>query len=707
VLACAVILAAGIVAWSSSFNAPFIFDDLLAIRDNPTLRHFPAWRNFAPPQLSPISRRPVINLTFALNYAIGGLGVRGFHAGNLLIHLLAALLLFGIVRRTLSAGRWSIEGSRDAGETDPPGRRTAETRSIAWSPPSIVGRPSSIVALSLAVALIWAVHPLLTESVTYLTERTESLMGMLYLLTLYCAIRGASSGQAWRWYAAAVAACALGMGAKEVMATAPIVLLLYDRCFLSGSFREALRRRLPFYLGLAATWAILGALIIAYPWGGATGAGFGIAGAGPWQYARTQPGVILHYLRLSFWPSSLCLDYGWPIATSARQIIPAAAVIAALLGGTLWALRRAPALGFLGAWFFLILAPTSSFMPILDAAVERRMYLPLAAIVAACVLAAYGLGGQFVRRAAESARTRERLGSVLAAVALLTVTAALACRTFERNALYCDAISLWRDTVSEQPLNARALNNLGSAYISAGRSDAAVPYLTQAIELAPGYVEAYINRGVAFTRINRAAEALRDLDQAIELNPASAGAYNNRAVVRINTGGYDEALADCDKAIVLLPEYTEAYVNRANALLLTGRIVEALRNYDKAIALMPESAEAYDNRANARLLNNQPAEAIPDCDRAIALRPDFAEAYETRSSAFLRTGRFDLALRDCNNAIALKPAYADAYLNRSSAYGQMKEYDKALADLKTFQQMGGQPPSGYFEALKRAAGRSK
>ena len=436
-LACAAILTAGIGAWSNSFNGPFIFDDLCAIQTNPTLRHFPSWDSFRPPQVNSISRRPVVNLTLAMNYAISGPGVQGFHAGNLLIHLLAALLLFGIVRRTLSA----------------------EPRTIA---------------VSFAVALIWAVHPLLTESVTYLTERTESLMGLLYLLTLYCAIRGVSSGHPWRWYAAAIAACALGMGAKEVMVTAPIVVLLYDRCFLSGSFREALRRRLPFYFGLAATWAILGALMIAYPWGGATGAGFGIAAVGPWEYARTQPGVILHYLRLSFWPSSLCLDYAWPIATSARRILPAAAVIAALLAGTLWALRRAPALGFLGAWFFLILAPTSSFMPIFDAAVERRMYLPLAAIVTACVLAAYGIGNQLVRRVAESAGTRKLLGSVLAALVLLPLAAALGCRTFERNALYRDPISIWQDTVNKRPGNARALNNLGCAYISAGRSDRAV-----------------------------------------------------------------------------------------------------------------------------------------------------------------------------------------------------------------------------------------
>ena len=293
-LACATILAAGIAAWSNSFNGPFIFDDLSAIQNNPTIRHFPGWMNFLPPPATAISRRPVVNLTLAVNYAISDLDVRGFHAGNLLIHLLAALLLFGIVRRTL----------------------------LAPSLRERFGRAAS--SLAMAVALIWAVHPLLTESVTYLTQRTECLMGLFFLLTLYAAIRGASSVHPWRWYAAAVAACALGMASKEVMAIAPIVVLLYDRCFLSGSFREALRSRWPLYLGLAATWAILCALLIAYPWGAATGAGFGLAEAGPWEYARTQPGVILNYLRLSFWPDSLCLVYFWPIATNAMRIIPAA-----------------------------------------------------------------------------------------------------------------------------------------------------------------------------------------------------------------------------------------------------------------------------------------------------------------------------------------------------------------------------------------------
>jgi tetratricopeptide (TPR) repeat protein len=623
-LACAWILVVAVVVWANGLKGPFIFDDLIAIRDNPTLRHFPAWENFVPPHENSLSRRPVVNLTLALNYAIGGLDVRGFHAGNLLIHLLTALLLLGIVRRTLN------ELTMD------PGRRT------------MVHAPSSIIAVSFAVALIWAVHPLLTEPMDYLTQRTELLMGLFFLLTLYCAVRGASSGHPRRWHAAAIAACALGMGSKEVMAAAPVIVLLYDRCFLSGSFREALRRRLSLYLGLAATWAILGALMIAYPWGGGTGAGLGLVGIGPWEYVRTQPGVILNYLRLSFWPSSLCLDYGWPIATSAGQIFPAAAVIAAMLGATLWALSRRPAFGFLGAWFFLILAPTSTFVPIADAAAERRMYLPLAAIVTSCVLAAYWLGDQLVRHVAEDVGTRKLLGRVLAALALLLVTAALGYRTFERNALYRDAISIWQDTVTQRPRNARAWGNLGMCYVDAGLPGEAVPCFSQAIELKRDNSTAYSNRGSAFI-------------------------HNDRGIAFARMNRLDEAVQDYDTAIALNPDYAEAYVNRGAAYADSNRFNEALQDYSRAVALQPDNARAYSNRAVVGL----------------------------------RTGRFNEALSDCDKAIALQPDYANAYLNR--AYGRylVKEFDKALADLNTCVQLGGKPDPEFIGKVLQAAGQAK
>ena len=586
-LASAAILTAGIAPWSNSFNGPFIFDDLGAIRDNPTLRHFPAWENFVPPRASPIARRPVVNLTLALNYGIGGSDVRGFHAGNLLIHLLAALVLFGVIRRTLTASSLREQfGGAASG-------------------------------LAVAVALIWAVHPLLTEPVTYLTQRTELLMGLFFLLTLYSAIRGAFSGHPWRWWVAAIAACALGMGAKEVMAATPIIVLLYDRSFLSGSFREALRRRWPLYLGLAATWAILGALLIAYPWGEGTGAGFGLAEAGPWEYARTQPGVILHYLRLSFWPRPLCLDYSWPIATSARQIIPAGTVIAALLAATFWALCWAPGLGFLGAWFFLILAPTSSFVPIVtEVAAERRMYLPLAAIVTACVTAAYWLGKRLLRSMIASPETQKLSGRAVAAAAVLSVAGALGCLTFDRNADYRDAISIWQDTVNKRPQNPRAWYNLADAYSVAGNADAALPCLDKAIELKPDYVEAYNNRGVANGKAGRLKEALRDLDRAIALDPDDAAAYCNRGNTYSAAKRFAEAIRDFDRAIKLMPDYADAYNNRGAAYTKTGRLAEALRDLNQAIALKPDEANAYLNRAVAYYAAKDYSKALSDVHTA-------------------------------------------------------------------------------------------
>ena len=269
--------------------------------------------------------RPVPNLSLAVNYAIGGLNVEGYHVVNLAIHILAALALFGLVRRTLLL-------------------------------PALVERfGSASTGLALAVALVWALHPLQTESVTYIIQRAEALVGLFYLLTLYCLLRGATSARTWVWYAATVGTCAMGMASKEVMVSAPLVAVLYDRLFISGSFKESLRRQWGWYLALAATWAILGLLVYMSLGRGGT-AGFNM-GMSVWEYARTQFGCIMHYLRLAFWPSPLVLDYGDGTASQAADIIPYAIGVGLLLAATAVALARRPKWGFLGVWFFAILRP--------------------------------------------------------------------------------------------------------------------------------------------------------------------------------------------------------------------------------------------------------------------------------------------------------------------------------------------------------------
>src|SRR5580658_2658291 len=307
--------AAGLVAYARSYSVPLLFDDESSIADNPTLRHLGTalW----PPDGATVGGRPVLNLSLALNHAVSGTAVWSYHAANLAIHILAGLTVFGIIRRTLAR----------------------------------LANPSATL-VAFAASLLWILHPLQTESVTYIVQRAESLMGLLYLLTLYCFIRGADSrGARGRlWSALSVGACLLGMATKEVMVSAPLIVLLYDRTFLAGSFREAWRLRRREYAWLAATWLVLVPLVLSSHGRGGS-AGFG-TGMSPWSYSRTQLPAIVHYLGLCFWPSPLVFYYGDAVEPVSIRLLPSALAVAGLLAATVWALARRPALGFLGASFF-------------------------------------------------------------------------------------------------------------------------------------------------------------------------------------------------------------------------------------------------------------------------------------------------------------------------------------------------------------------
>src|SRR5580700_10360835 len=208
-LACAMIVLAALAVYYNSFSVPLIFDDALSIINNPTIHKLES--AFSPPPNECVGGRPILNFTFALNYALAGLNVWGYHAFNLLIHALAGLTLFGLLRRTLSR-------------------------------PPLNGRFGvAALPLALAVAVIWTVHPLQTEAVTYVSQRAESLMGLFYLLTLYGFIRSVESHTPARWQVFSFLACLLGTMSKEIIVTAPVMVLLYDYTFVAGSFHEAWR----------------------------------------------------------------------------------------------------------------------------------------------------------------------------------------------------------------------------------------------------------------------------------------------------------------------------------------------------------------------------------------------------------------------------------------------------------------------------------
>jgi protein O-mannosyl-transferase len=565
-------------AYSNSFSGEFILDDQSSIVKNPSLaRIWPPWAPLTSAAAGGTRGRPFANLTFALNHWVGGTAVGGYHAVNLAIHVLAGLALFGVMRRTLC-------------------RPVLAARFEAASG-----------SLAFAVAALWLVHPLATESVTYLSQRTESLMGLCYLATLYCVVRGAESGaqHSGRWYALGVIACLLGMASKEVMITAPVVVFLYDRTFLAGSFGSAWKQRWRLYLGLASGWVLLGFLMMGV---GTRGAGLGL-GVGAGSYALCECRAIVGYLGLSVWPHPLVFDYGADLGPDGPAVAPYALIILALGICTLLALRYRPAVGFAMFWFLAILAPTSSFVPVaLQPVAENRMYLPLAAVIALAATGAYALIGRWSL-------------ALLGGLALC-----LGWATHERNEDYRSAIRIWEDTVDKRPMNARARCNLGNALLGDGQFAAGTKQLEEALRISPDDPDANLDLGVALARAGRLADAVPRIQRALRSNPAMAEAHFNLGWLDAGMGRIPEAIEEYARAIALRPDYFDAHCNIADLLVKGGRYAEAIPHYEAALSVGPQEPELYFNLAYARIRTGFVADAIGDYRRALQLKPDFAEA---------------------------------------------------------------------------------
>jgi len=606
---------AGSLAYSTSFPGVFVFDDKLAIVNNPNIKTlWPLTEAMSAPAEVAVSARPVVSLTLAINYALAPADARdvmqpgapgaadesrflrnvwGYHAMNLALHVLAALALFGVVRRTLTT------------------ERIRERLGDAASP------------LAFASALVWLVHPLLSDAVTYVVQRTELLLGCFYFSTLYCAIRAGDAGigtarRRW-WTAAAIAASALGMASKQTMVTVPLVVWLWD-----WTFRPQPKRR-PLYAGLAATWIVLALLVASERWPHSIGINRG--GWTPWTYLLTQTGVIAHYLRLALIPTGLVIDYdGWPMATSLLQVAPYAALMLVLFVLTVVAVLRRQPWGMVGGWCFAVLGPSSSVLPLAtEIAAGRRMYLPLAALVVAAVVATYLLGGRALAALVGDAHRRRRLGTALAWLSVATVAITFGAMTSARNRDFWSDERIWQDTVEKRPTNPRARVNYGTDLFRAGRS----------------------------------AEAEVQFREAIRLKETSADAHANLGAILCSTGRIDEGIVHLERALAIDPETRQAYSNLAEAYGSQGRRALAARYFGLAVENAPDSPFLLSRLA--WLLSTSPedgvrngARAVDLAERAVQLtsRQDLM-SLDSLSAAFAEAGRFDEAIAVTREAIAL------------------------------------------------------
>lgn len=574
---------AAVLVYANSLANPFVFDDYSAILTNESIRQIATDNSIEFGR--PTDGRPLVRLSFALNYALTGYDALSFRIVNLLIHIACALLLVGVLRRALP-----------------------ETNGAAW-----------------AAALIWSLHPLNSECINYIAQRSELLMALCYLLVLYAAQRAAvaSGGRVWRYVA--IAACVVGMTCKESMVTAPLVVMAYDRVFLWPSWRAAWTARRVLYGGLVSSWFVLAALVVGQPRGDSAGWGFGLS---VYDYMLNQALMICAYLQRVFWPHPLILDYGFPHVLTLNQVWPQGLLLLILLALSALMLWRRPRVGFAGLCFFLLLAPTSSVVPILtEVGAERRMYLPLILVVVLAVVAVRALW-------------LHRGWSAKSLQVLLWVTAlSLSLLTYYRNADYRSAVSIWRVSVAAVPNNARAHNNLGEALVQVDSLDAAQMHFRRAAELRPGWFSAHHNLATSYKRAGQLDSAALHFRIALRAVPPRAATYAGLCATLIQMGRAGEALSACAQAAALAPARADYRAQWGQALRAAGEIAEAERVLMAALALDPQDSRAHYELAFIYQGQKKMREAEMHYRRALETAPSFFAAHYNLATLLEDTGR--------------------------------------------------------------------
>lgn len=642
------IVVATVASYHNSFSVPLFFDDKASIVKNASIRDLAALGDVLwPPPEAGTAGRPLLNLSFALNYAAGGLKVWGYHAVNLAVHVAAAWVLFGLVRRTL---RTPVMREKFGG--------------VATEQAGVV-------------ALLWAVHPLQTESVTYVSQRAEALVGFFYLLTLYAFVRGAendagcagaqvrgSAGRGWRWLA--VGAFFAGVLTKEIVATAPVVALAYDAVFLAGSVRAAWQRRRGFYVALASGWLGL-ALLMAGSELGARGVGFG-AKLSWWESVATEFEAVALYLKLSVWPHPLVIDYGVTPARGGVVGAVSAATVLAAVAGTVMALRRRPVWGFAGVCVLVILAPTSSVVPLeFQPIAEHRMYLALAGIIAAAVAGTYAWAGR-----------RTIWAGVAIACGFVEMTIA-------RNHDYRSEEAIWRDTIAKRPDNWRAHNALGQELFRQQRIEEGITAVEAALRINQTEAKLFSNyaNALALPMVGRWPEAITAGERAVQLDPGDVDARDALANVLLRVGRAGEAAEQFEALSRLRPEAAAVRSNWCDALRQTGRLAEAILQGDAALRLRPDFPEAHGNLGLALADAGRPAEAMAHYEAALRLRPGYVEVLNNLSVVLMNSGRLEEARVRIDEAVRLKPDYAEAHNSRGIIFAKLGRLAEAREAFET------------------------
>jgi len=592
--------AVAFLIYSNILHAPFVYDDV-TFRDKAYIHVKTVPELFQVLFKKSLGRR-IGYFTFAFNFYLGGLNTFGYHLTNVIIHVLNGWLIFWLIAKTLTLSRFAAINLR------PDNNKGVEHTSVTgmgWK-------------IAFFATLIWLVHPVQIQAVTYIVQRLASLSAFLFLLSFACYVSGRLRQDRTKYYlyGFGVVAGLLAMGVKENVAVLPFFIFLYELYFFQDSPWEELKKR----------WSIIVLLVVFF-----VAAAVVYRGPNFWEAIQepytqrdftmgerllTEGRVVLYYISLIALPlpSRLNVDYDFSVSTSLFSPFSTLLAVVAIIGLIWFSLANAsrrPLLSFSILWFFGNLAIESTIIP-LDLVYEHRLYLPsLGPIVAATTFLF------------QKVSSRNQL---IAPIILSLVATTFAYWTYERNEVWTSPVRLWTDNAQKSPGKARVHGNLGKALLDAGRYEEAAVEFEKTLKLDPRLLGAYNNLAVIYIdHLKQYEKAKEYLNAALERNPNKPDLYLNLGVIALNQRQLFEAIPLFTKVLELDPQNHTAHYNLAACYVNLRDFPKAFETLDRGLSYWPASHRLYFLKGRAYQMINKIPEARKALQKAYSLRPDDPE----------------------------------------------------------------------------------
>jgi tetratricopeptide (TPR) repeat protein len=637
----------GFFIYSNTFKSPFVFDDIARIQKNVNIRITELnFKNLlkAGSNKQSLRKRPVGYITFALNYYFHQYDPKGYHIVNIIIHILAGIILYSFIKTTLDL-------------------------------PSIKSKYARPHTIAFFAALIWFVHPIQTQSVTYIMQRLNSLSAMFYVLSLWLYLKGRLSEKKpkkWPWFTSSALAWFLALGCKQTAATLPFFIFLYEWYFFQNLKLDWLKQKLKYFFIILFLFGLVSFFYLGFnpiekmsSIGDYSHGEFTIP-----QRVLTELRVVIYYLSLIFFPhpSRLNLDYDFPLSYSLIHPVTTLISLAAIIGLLMLAFylaKKERLISFCILWFFGNLVIESSIIPV-AIIFEHRNYLPSMLVFLIPII--------WVERNVKFGWLK--IGLVCAVVVVFSIWA------YQRNQVWENQVTLWQDNVKKSPHKARPHANLGKALADRSLIDKAIENYQRALQINPNLAQAHNNLGMAFEEQGKTNEAIAHYLKSLQIRPNLAQAHVNLGEALTKQARTDEAIEHYLAALQINPDLPEAHNNLGVVILNQGKAEQAINRFNQALRLNPEYAEAHNNLGGIFLAQGNPEQAIDHYAQALRLSPQLSEAHNNLGIALMQTGKIEEAILQFRETLRIKPDFAIAADNLKRALAIQQTLESEISGLQ-------------------------